>query len=126
MFYFVLNGVARVHYAVRPWLPSNLIIDTVRTRRGHKWGLAVMLLAIPAWFAASVCVQLIERGGPGWLQLAVFILAVDGIKFAVTGPMSLVWLGRARWAERRTRRRPQREGMVEKRPAGFAAECFLE
>jgi hypothetical protein len=40
-------------------------------RRGWKWAVPAMLLAIPYLLIANVCVQLIEDGAPGWLHLVV-------------------------------------------------------
>ncbi|MDR1188176.1 MAG: sulfate permease [Bifidobacteriaceae bacterium] len=91
---------ARAYWAVRPWLPSNRLIDLVRTRRGHKWGLAVMALAIPSWFLASACLTLAGRGGPAWWNVVAAVLVWSGLKYAFAGPASLVWLARARLRER--------------------------
>ncbi len=46
---------------------------SVHTRRGLKWGISAMLLAIPSLFAAAVFRYLIEGGRPGWLHLLVLM-----------------------------------------------------
>ena len=32
---------------MRRYMPSNVLLDAIRTRRGLKWGVPAMLLAIP-------------------------------------------------------------------------------
>ena len=58
-------------YFLRRYMPTNILLDAIRTRRGLKWGIPAMLLAVPYILIANVCVQLIEDGAPGWLHLAV-------------------------------------------------------
>lgn len=50
-------------------MPTNILLDAIRTRRGLKWGVPAMFLAGPYLLAASVCNTLIAHGGPGWLNL---------------------------------------------------------
>ena len=87
--------------------PTNLL-DTIRTRRGLRWGLPAMLLAIPYLYAANLCVQLIPDGGPGWLHLLVMLFTCNAMKFAIMGPVSFVLLLRARLREHAARRREER------------------
>lgn len=87
----------RTRYFLRCYMPTNVLIDVIRTRRGGlKWGVPAMLLAVPYLLAASVCVQLIEDGGPGWLHLLVLLFVWDMFKMLWIGPISLVLLIRAR------------------------------
>jgi hypothetical protein len=58
----------RTRYFLRRYTPTNVLIDAIRTRRGLKWGIPAMLLAVPYLLAASLCVNTIENGGPGWLN----------------------------------------------------------
>lgn len=74
-----------------------------------------MLLAVPYLYAASICVQVIEDGNPGWLHLLVLMFIYNALKFTIVGPVSLVLLVRARLrehAERRRERRAERRPMV--------------
>lgn len=34
---------------MRRFMPTNIALDALRTRRGLKWGAPAMLLAIPYW-----------------------------------------------------------------------------
>lgn len=63
-----------------------------------------MLLAGPYFLLAVWFVHLIEAGGPGWLHLIVLLAVWDGFKMLWLGPLSAVWLVRARLAERSAHR----------------------
>lgn len=88
---------------LRAWLPTNVLRDAIRTRRGLKWGLPCMLLAGPCLYAAAICHELIEDGGPGWLNLLVILFIWNTFKMLWIGPISLLMLLRARRRERATR-----------------------
>ena len=72
---FRLLWAASVHtrYYLRRYMPTNIALDAIRTRRGLKWGVPAMLLAGPYLLAASVCTNLIAEGCPGWLNLLVLL-----------------------------------------------------
>lgn len=52
---------------LRRYMPTNRLLDVICTRRGLKWGVSAMLLAIPYLLilAAAIFRDLIEGGGPG-------------------------------------------------------------
>lgn len=65
------------------YMPTNRVIDWVRSPRGIRWAFPIALAAVPAYmFAMSVCAALIERGGPGYLNVLVMLFAWNAIKFA--------------------------------------------
>lgn len=94
---------------LRRYTPTNILLDAIRGRRGLRWGVPTMLLAIPYLYAASICVQIIGDGGPGWLHLFVLLFIYDVMKFAIIGPVSLVLLLRARVREHVEQRHEQRD-----------------
>lgn len=94
---------------LRRYMPTNRLLDAIRTRRGLKWGIPAMLLAIPYLLAAAVCRGLIEDGGPGWLHVLVILFIWNAIKLTFMGPISLILLIRARTRAHVERRRPRRE-----------------
>jgi hypothetical protein len=100
---------AHARYYLLRYMPTNIALDAIRTRRGLKWGIPAMLLAVPYFLPANSCIALIEDGGPGWLNLFVFLFCWNALKSLIMGPISLVLLIRARleeWAaQRRDRRR---------------------
>lgn len=99
----------RTRFFLRRYMPTNILLDLIRTRRGLKWGIPAMLLAVPYLLAASICTNLIADGGPGWLNLLVLLFLWNAIKFLIMGPVSLVLLVRVRVQEAAARRRERRQ-----------------
>ncbi len=94
------NGSALLRGYLRSSMPTNRVVDWLRTPNGLKWAVPVAAMAIPAYlFAMSICATLVERGGPGCLNCLVALFAWDSIKFAVLGllavlRLSTMWLAR--------------------------------
>lgn len=99
----------RTRYFLRRYMPTNIALDAIRTRRGLKWGVPAMLLAAPYLLAASICANLVADGGPGWINLLVILFVWNALKFIVMGPISLVLLARVRIHEAAARRRARRQ-----------------
>lgn len=70
---------------LRRFMPTNRLLDAIGTRRGLKWGVPAMLLAIPYLLAAAVFRDLIEGGGPGWLHLLVLLCTWNSMKLTIIG-----------------------------------------
>ncbi|CEI26757.1 Hypothetical membrane protein [Propionibacterium freudenreichii] len=102
---FRLLWIVSVHTRtfMRRYMPSNIVLDRVRTRRGLKWGPVAMLLAIPYVAVAYWLTVLIEAGGPGWLYLFVLACLWSAFKMLWIGPVNLAVLARTRHAESRCR-----------------------
>lgn len=98
-----------VRYFTRRYMPSNILLDAIRTRRGLKWGVPAMLLAIPYLLIANLCVRLVADGGPGWLHLIVLVCIWSAFKMLWIGPISVVLLVRARLRESSAARRRRGE-----------------
>ena len=77
----------------------DILSAATRTRRGLRWGIPVMLLAIPYLLAAYWGVTTIEAGGPGWLNLVVLLCACNSVKLTLYAPASVLWLLHARVKE---------------------------
>lgn len=105
---------ARTRYYLRCYTPTNIALDAIRTRRGLKWGVPAMLLAVPYLLIARFCVAVIEGGGPGWLNILVLLYSWNVLKFLSMGPVSLLRLFRARAHEAATRRRQGNYGEGER------------
>lgn len=103
MFRLIWAASVRTH-SILSYAPTNLLIAATRTRRGLRWGIPVMLLAIPYLLAAYWCVTTIEAGGPGWLNLVVLLCAWNSIKLTLNGPITVVLLIRGRIQEAVARR----------------------
>lgn len=82
MLMFRLIWIASVHvrYCLRRYMPSNIVLDLIRTRRGLKFGLPAMLLAAPYLYVAYRLTGLIGAGGAGWLHLLVLACVWNAMK----------------------------------------------
>lgn len=87
-------------YGVLRYAPTNLLLNATRMRRGLKWGIPAMLLALPYLYAAAICTTIINDDGPGWLYLLVLLFVWNAFKFLWIGPTSVALLARARFAVR--------------------------
>ncbi|WP_235928281.1 sulfate permease [Nesterenkonia haasae] len=101
MFRLLWSASVATRYFLRRYMPTNIALDAIRTRRGLRWGTPAMLLAIPYLYAASICVAVVEDDGPGWLNLLVILLVWNALKFVIMGPVSLAILVSTRLSERR-------------------------
>jgi hypothetical protein len=98
------NLSVHVRLFLRTYMPTNILLDALRTRRGLKWGVPAMLLAVPYLLSAWLLTMWLADGGPGWLNLFVLLFIWNALKFLVNGPITLVVLIRVRVGERRARR----------------------
>ncbi|WP_227000704.1 sulfate permease [Protaetiibacter intestinalis] len=90
---------AHARYYLRRYMPTNIALDAIRTRRGLKWGLPAMLLAAPYLLGVYYCVTVVEDGGPGWLNLVVLLFCWNALKFLAIGPISVILIVRIRIRE---------------------------
>lgn len=104
MFRLLWNLSIPVRLFLRTYMPTNILLDALHTRRGLKWGVPAMLLAVLYLLGAWLLTVWIADGGPGWLNLLVMLFIWNALKFLVNGPTTLVLLVWARGAERRARR----------------------
>lgn len=100
MFGFIWSLSISVRRFLHLYAPTNILLDAIRTRRGLKWGLPAMVLALPYLVGAAVCIAVIEHGGSG-LHLLVLLLVWNALKFLAIGPISLLLLIRVRLLEAR-------------------------
>lgn len=71
---------------LRYYMPTNILLDLIRTRRGLRWGIPATIALVPAYlYAASITTTLIERGGPGWLNVLVLLFIWNAMKFGWMG-----------------------------------------
>lgn len=112
MFRLIWTASVRVH-DVLSYAPTNLLLAAIRTRRGLKWGVPAMLLAVPYGAVASLCGTAVEAGGPGWLNLVLLLAAWNMLKFLIMGPVSVILLIQARLREAACQRRERRSGRAD-------------
>ena len=99
------NASIHTRIFLRRWMPTNILLDRLRTRRGLKWGVPAMLLGVVYLLIAATCTGLIDQGWSEWLYLAFIWALWNGLKFLPFGPWSLILLIRVRTQEARIRRR---------------------
>lgn len=102
------NVSIRTRVFLRRWMPTNILLDKIRTRRGLKWGLPATLFGAAYIFAAAYCTTLIAHGWSEWLYVPFVILLWNGLKLLLIGPVSVVLLARARICEARARHQARR------------------
>ena len=83
---------ARFYYGLRGFMPTNILLDAIHTRRGLKWGVPAMLLAVPYALVAQFFQGVIAAGGPGWLHIPIMICLWNIIKFVMNGPVTVLQL----------------------------------
>ena len=113
MFRFIWTLSVRTRDYLHRYMPSNRLLAAIRTRRGLKWGLPAMLVALPYFLIAYTCSATVADGGPGWLHLIVLWACWNALKFVIIGPVSMVLLVRVRLHEAAIRRHQRREASAD-------------
>ncbi len=103
MFQLLIVFVSRIYAFFQRTMPTNILIRATRTRRGLKWGVPAMLLAVVYIVIAAALAQWVA-GAPSWINVLVLVCLWNALKFVVNGPITLVRLLRVRALERRLRR----------------------
>ncbi|MDO4254651.1 MAG: hypothetical protein Q4C81_05830 [Kocuria sp.] len=98
------NASTHTRSFLRRRMPTNILLDKLRTRRWLKWGIPAMLLGVVYLLIAVTCTGLIEQGWSKWLYLVFFLTLWNALKFILFGPWSLSLLARARIQEARRHR----------------------
>lgn len=93
----------RARSVLRRWMPTNILLDYLRTRRGLRWGIPAMGLGLVYLLFAATCLTAIEHGASEWLYLVIVLGIWNGAKFLFFGPISLVLTLSARARNRSTR-----------------------
>lgn len=97
MFGLIWGVTARAYYSLRRFMPTNILLDGIHTRRGLKWGVPAMILAVPHGAATVLCAGLAERSRD--------TVRVERAEVFIAGPVTLMRLLRVRGRESRARRR---------------------
>lgn len=86
---------------MRRFMPTNIVLDKLRTRRGLKGGVPAMLLAVVYFYLAALMSVLVDGGASKWLYVVMLVCIWNAFKFLIFGPVSVITLFRVRLAERR-------------------------
>lgn len=103
MFQLLIAFVSRIYVFVQRSMPTNILIRATHTRRGLKWGVPAMVLAVFYVVIAAALAQWVEGGAPGWINLLVLLCLWNALKFVVNGPITVVRVVRVRTLEERHR-----------------------
>lgn len=122
MFQLIWIASTRIAVFLRTWMPSNILLDAIRTRRGLKWGIPAMSLAAIYFGLAYACTTLIDKGWPEWLYLFVLVFIWSGFKFLWIGPISVLYLTRARIREHSQQKKERRAAADEASSTKAAAK----
>lgn len=77
------NLGAALNGYLRCYAPTNRAVAWLRTTPGSRWAIPVALAATAAFlFTMSICATIVERGGPGYLNVLVVLCAWNSLKFA--------------------------------------------
>lgn len=101
MFQLLIAFVSRIYAFFQRAMPSNILIRATHTRRGLKWGVPAMLLAVVYVVIAAALAQWVAGGAPGWINLFVLVCLWNALKLTVNGPITLTRLMRSRASELR-------------------------
>ena len=103
MFALIVQLAASLR-AVLAHAPSNRLASRLRARGGLGSALAAIAAGAAYLYAAATCTMLLDRGGPGWLNVLVLLFIWNAFKLALTGPAILAAGARQRMARRRSPR----------------------
>ena len=103
MFQLLIHLVSRIYVFFQLTMPTNILIRATHTRRGLKWGVPAMPLAVVYIAIAAMLSQWVAGGAPGWINLLILVCLWDALKFVLNGPITAVRLARVRARERRNR-----------------------
>lgn len=80
-----------IHWYLCAYAPSNILIRYLRSPVGRRWALPVSAaLAVAYLVATAGLTEVIEAGGPGWLNLVALTCAWNAIKFGLSALASAV------------------------------------
>lgn len=104
-----MRPAAAVYRWCQRWLPSNILVRRVRTRRGLRWGMPLALLGLVYFIAGVGCVGAVELGGPGWWYVGVAVCWWTALKLVGHGLYATIALPIVRAQESLAVRRTIRE-----------------
>lgn len=99
----------RVRNFMRIWMPTNILRDYLRPRRGVKRDGTAIFVGLGYLALAIGCARAVELGWPGWLYLAFWLFLWNAGKFVL---FPLIEAGR-----RGIRRLRAARGQLGQRPA---------
>lgn len=87
LIYLLLGLSVRVRNLMRVWMPTNIFLDYLRTRRGSKRDGTALLVGAGYFALAIGCARVIQLGWPEWLYLVFWLLLWNASKFLLFPPI---------------------------------------
>lgn len=87
LLYLLLVLSVRVRNFMRVWMPTNIFLDYLRTRRGGKRDGTALLVGAGYLAFAIGCARAVELDCPGWLYLAFWLFLWNAGKFLLFPPI---------------------------------------
>jgi len=84
--------------------PSNRMVAQAAARPSLAWAGVSLLLSILLLGLAAGVSMIVQQGGPGWLNLVVLWLVLDGVKMGCLAPVNLIRAARLHWTALRAGR----------------------
>ena len=94
----------RLYWWLHHHAPSNRIVARAASRPSLAWTGVSLLLSILLLGIAVGVSAIVQHGGPGWLNLLVLWLVLDGVKMGCLAPVTLLRVARLHWTALRAGR----------------------
>lgn len=83
---------AAIRGYLRFYMPTNRVVDWLRTPRGLKWAIPVAFVATPAYLGlTALAIEFAARPGFGFINVLVFLLFWNAAKFAWSAVLAPFW-----------------------------------
>jgi len=87
-----MRPAAAVYRWCQRWLPSNILVRRVRTRRGLRWGMPLALLGLVYFIVGVGCFGAVQLGGSPWWYIGVAVCWWTALKLVGHGLYASVML----------------------------------
>jgi hypothetical protein len=95
LLFLSLRLAATIQGFLSTYMPTNILVRHLRTHLGPGRAIPAALVLVPAYlFAASMATTLIERSGPGWLNLLALTCIWNAMKFAAVAAVGFASLAK--------------------------------
>lgn len=82
VFYVSILIVSMIQRLLLRHAPTNRIAAFIRTRRGHKWGVPIAAVLVPAYTIAMMrCAEWYEATSNGWIAMLGGLMFWNAVKF---------------------------------------------
>ncbi|MGB3373911.1 MAG: sulfate permease [Microbacterium sp.] len=120
----ILTFSSFIHSVLQRYAPTNIVLRRIRRRRGLKWGVPAMSLAVPYLVVAGWGSVAISDGAPGWLNLIILLCLWNAMKFILMGPIALALMLRARHQKAVAGRVTEREDAADELVAAWTPDRY--